>query len=224
MVENSELIYKPITDKTYRRLIARYVSNCNFNTGAWIAGGSVRKVWFDLPWEHQDIDMFFSSQTQFELMQTELTEKLPSDNTATEPLFLDLNFNNIAVKTARYSEYETDNAVTYTIYTDSEFDHQMFKIQAIKRYFPSNINELFQSFDFTVTQFATDGKIMVTTRQALKDCEERRLQMIKGTSRPINALRTIKYSAYGFEPVDDLMREVVTSLANGDEVMIADDY
>jgi hypothetical protein len=139
--------------------------------------------------------------------------------------FFDFNvLNTTAVKSPSVSEYETGNAVTFTVYTDKEFDHEHFKIQAIKRYFVNNINELFQSFDFTVTQFATDGNIMVTTRQALQDCEEKRLQMIKGTSRPVNALRTIKYTAYGFEPIDTLMEEVVTALANGDEVMIADDY
>lgn len=222
MADVSELVYKSITNETYKRLIARFVPDCDFNTGAWIAGGSVRKVWFDLPWEDQDIDLFFASEEQFQLTKNKLTERMPKP----EPVsFFDFNvLNTAAVKSPSVSEYETGNAVTFTIYTDKEFDHEHFKIQAIKRYFVNNINELFQSFDFTVTQFATDGNIMVTTRQALKDCEEKRLQMIEGTSRPINALRTIKYTAYGFEPIDALMEEVVTALANGDEVMIADDY
>lgn len=222
MADVSELVYKSITNETYKRLIARFVPDCDFNTGAWIAGGSVRKVWFDLPWEGQDIDLFFASEEQFQLTKNKLTERMPKP----EPVsFFDFNvLNTAAVKSPSVSEYETGNAVTFTIYTDKEFDHEHFKIQAIKRYFVNNINELFQSFDFTVTQFATDGNIMVTTRQALKDCEEKRLQMIEGTSRPINALRTIKYTAYGFEPIDALMEEVVTALANGDEVMIADDY
>lgn len=222
MADVSELVYKPITNETYKRLIKRFVPDCDFKTGAWIAGGSVRKVWFDLPWEDQDIDLFFASEEQFQLAKNKLTENVPKP----EPVsFFDFNvLNTTAVKSPSVSEYETGNAVTFTVYTDKEFDHEHFKIQAIKRYFVNNINELFQSFDFTVTQFATDGNIMVTTRQALQDCEEKRLQMIKGTSRPVNALRTIKYTAYGFEPIDTLMEEVVTALANGDEVMIADDY
>jgi hypothetical protein len=223
MADVSELVYKPITDKTYRRLIKQFIPHCNFKTGAWVAGGSVRKVWFDLPWESQDIDLFFANQDQFDQLKTHLSKIPITDNTA---IFdLDLNFQSIApLKSTNLAEYETNNAVTYTVYTDKEFDHKPFKIQAIKRYFVNNINELFQSFDFTVTQFATDGKIMVTTRQALKDCEEKRLQMIEGTARSINALRTIKYTAYGFEPVDALMEQVITALSNGEEVMIADDY
>lgn len=224
MADDSELVYKPITNETYRRLIERFVPDCNFKTGFWIAGGSVRKVWFDLPWEDQDIDLFFASETQFQLTKTNLVGKLPKSEPVSLSLF-DFNVTEaLPVKMSSVSEYETANAVTYTVYTDSEFDHKPFKIQAIKRYFVNNINELFDSFDFTVTQFATDGKIMVTTRQALQDCEQKRLQMIPETSRPINALRTIKYTAYGFEPVDELMRDVVSALANGDEVMIADDY
>jgi len=222
MADDSELVYKPITDTTYRRLIERFVPNCNFKTGAWIAGGSVRKVWFGLPWDTQDIDLFFASEEQFQLTKSSLVEKMPEPASAS--LFEFDTFSALPIKIASVSEYETNNAVTYTLYTDKEFDHRIFKIQTIKRYFVNNIKELFQSFDFTVTQFATDGKIMVTTRQALRDCEEKRLQMIPDTSRSINALRTIKYCAYGFEPVDELMRDVVTALANGDEVMIADDY
>lgn len=225
MAEDSELLYKTITDEKYKRLIRKYITKCDFNTGAWIAGGSVRKVWFDLPWEHQDIDLFFANETQFEQMKQHLTKTVPTD--ATVEFNLDLNLGggmNLIAQKANLTEFETGNAVTYTVYTDKEFDHQMYKIQAIKRYFPSNIKELFQSFDFTVTQFATDGNVMVTTRQALKDCEDKRLQMIEGTTRPVNGLRTIKYTAYGFEPVDELMRELVTALATGDEVMIADDY
>lgn len=222
MADVSELVYKPITDKTYRRLIKRFIPDCNFKTGAWIAGGSVRKVWFDLPWEDQDIDLFFANEEQFQFTKNNLTKRMPKSDVVSLFNFNDLN--TAAVKSPSVNEYETGNAVTYTIYTDKEFDDKTFKIQAIKRYFVNNINELFQSFDFTVTQFATDGNVMVTTRQALQDCEEKRLQMIEGTSRPVNALRTIKYTAYGFEPVDALMEEVVTALANGDEVMIADDY
>lgn len=222
MADVSELVYKPITNDTYKRLIKQFVPDCDFNTGAWIAGGSVRKVWFDLPWEDQDIDLFFASEEQFQLAKSKLTERMPKSDVVSLFNFNDLNA--AAVKSPSVSEYETGNAVTFTIYTDKEFDHEHFKIQAIKRYFVNNINELFQSFDFTVTQFATDGNIMVTTRQALQDCEEKRLQMIEGTTRPVNALRTIKYTAYGFEPIDALMEEVVTALANGDEVMIADDY
>ena len=222
MADDSELVYKPIANEKYRSLIKKFVPQCDFKTGAWIAGGSVRKVWFDLPWENQDIDLFFSSTEQFSSFSKAITSKLPK---APETTFdLDLNLLSVAAKSTGVSEYETGNAVTYTVYTDKEFDHHTFKIQAIKRYFVNNISELFQSFDFTVTQFVTDGNIMVTTRQALKDCEDKRLQMIENTSRPINALRTIKYTAYGFEPVDQLMQEVVTALANGDEVMIADDY
>jgi hypothetical protein len=222
MVDVSELVYKPITNDTYKRLIKQFVPDCDFNTGAWIAGGSVRKVWFDLPWEDQDIDLFFASEEQFQLAKNKLTERMPKSDVVSLFNFNDLN--SAPVKSPSVNEYETGNAVTFTIYTDKEFDHEHFKIQVIKRYFVNNINELFQSFDFTVTQFATDGNIMVTTRQALQDCEEKRLQMIEGTARPVNALRTIKYTAYGFEPIDALMEEVVTALANGDEVMIADDY
>lgn len=215
MAENSNLLYIPVTDSKFKHILAKYV-DCNLQSGAWVAGGSVRKLWFGLPWTDQDIDIFFANIEQYQAFADSMTPHIESAT----PFTFDLN-----IMAAKHSSvaYETANATTYTMSDDSLSD-SLFKLQAIKRYFVQNIHELFSSFDFTVTQFATDGNIIVTTQEAVDDCENHRLRMIADTTRQFSVLRMTKYTAYGFEPDDELMKQAVTALANNEAVMIEDDY
>jgi len=208
----------PVTDSKFKNILAKYVK-CNLQEGAWVAGGSVRKLWFGLPWADQDIDVFFVNVEQFQEFADSMAPHVEATN-ATTPFAFD--FNVMVAKPASVG-YETGNAITYTL-SDETLSDNLFKIQAIKRYFVKDIQELFSSFDFTVTQFVTDGNIIVTTREALEDCENHRLRMITDTTRQFSVLRMTKYTAYGFEPDDDLMKQAVTALANNEAVMIEDDY
>ena len=210
----------PVTDSKFKDILAKYV-NCNLHGGAWVAGGSVRKLWFGLPWSDQDIDVFFANVEQFQMFADSMNTHTESTN-ATVPFSFDFNNVSLLAKPAS-AAYETTNAITYTL-SDDTLSDKLFKIQAIKRYFVQDIQELFSSFDFTVTQVVTDGNIIVPTREALDDCENHRLRMITDTTRQFSVLRMTKYTAYGFEPDDDLMKQAVTALANNEAVMIEDDY
>ena len=210
----------PVTDSKFKKIVGKYIP-CNFHGGAWIAGGSVRKLWVGLPWTDQDIDVFFANIEQYQTFANSMKTHVEATD-ATTPFSFDFNDMSILAKPASVA-YETGNATTYTLSDDTMSD-KAFKIQAIKRYFVQDIQELFKSFDFTVTQFVTDGNIIVTTRDAVDDCERHRLRMIHDTSRQFSVLRMTKYTAYGFEPDDDLMKQAVTALANNEAVMIEDDY
>lgn len=220
MADNSNLLYMPVTDSKFKKIVDKYVP-CNFHSGAWIAGGSVRKLWFGLPWTDQDIDVFFANIEQYQTFADSMNTHTESAN-ASVPVSFDFNNVSLLAKPAS-AAYESNNAMTYTL-SDETMCAELFKIQAIKRYFVQDIQELFKSFDFTVTQFVTDGNIIVTTRDAVDDCEHRRLRMIQDTSRQFSVLRMTKYTAYGFEPDDNLMKQAVTALANNEAVMIEDDY
>ena len=217
MADNSNLLYMPVTDTKFKDILTKYVK-CNLQDGAWVAGGSVRKLWFGLPWHDQDIDIFFANVEQYQ----EFADRMNTHVESSIPVPFVFDFNNMVAKQPSIS-FETANAITYTI-SDDNLSDSLFKLQAIKRYFVKDIHELFLSFDFTATQFATDGNIIVTTQEAVDDCERHQLRMIKDTTRPFNVLRMTKYTAYGFEPEDNLMKQAVSALANNEAVMIDDDY
>lgn len=223
MAAFSDLIYKPLPDGIYKRIIEDF-GCADLRNGPWISGGSVRKVWFDLPWIEQDIDYFFRSKVAFDGFVDKINKRYGNSddlsifNTEPSPL-----------KTPYMTCYSTDNANTYTFEQFSLVDEivnldQRFKMQAIKKYFPESLDELFGTFDFNVCQFAADGKMMVATRAAVEDCEAGRLDMVPNTTRKANVVRIAKYCAYGFSPVDSLMETALQSMANDEPLVMADDY
>lgn len=231
MAATSELIQKAVPDGVYKKLIEHFGS-VDLENGGWISGGSVRKIWYDLPWMEQDIDYFFDSPTAFDSFSKKIQVMYdhPQDISVAEN-----PWSSLATKQTPYmSCYSTNNANTYTF---EQFDLSMddsgnqsailemrIKIQAIKKYFPATLEDLFTSFDFTVCQFATDGKTMVATRSAVEDCESGRLAMVPNTVRKMNLVRVAKYCAYGFSPSDELMEMVLKAISNDEPMVIDDDY
>lgn len=231
MAGSSELVYKPLPDGTYKQIIQHF-GRVNLEEGSWISGGSVRKVWFDLPWMDQDVDYFFNSRAAFDDMTSEISRRY--ENSVGSVSLLGYNdLDPIKKSSTHMSCYSTDNANTYTFERFGLIDasgketanlEMRFKMQAIKKYFPSSLEELFGTFDFTVCQFATDGNTMVATRSALEDCEHNRLTMVPDTTRRISVLRLAKYSAYGFNPNDDLMKGAISAMANDEPLGELDEY
>ena len=227
MAEASELVYKTVPDGLYKNLISQF-GGVDLDNGGWISGGSVRKVWFDLPWAEQDVDYFFNSRQGFVGFVKGISDRYENRQTSM-PFDIDA-----PVKKSTYMTcYSTDNANTYTFeqfnladqaVTDSADTELRIKLQTIKKYFPASLRELFSSFDFTVCQFATDGKMMVATRSAVDDCESGRLVMVPESPRKLNVVRMAKYCAYGFSPTDDMMETAINSLANNEALEMVDDY
>jgi hypothetical protein len=225
MADRSELIYRPLPEGVYKQIIRKF-GNVDLSYGGWISGGSVRKVWFDLPWMDQDVDYFFCSKTAFDQFTGGISKEYDNNDqrdvvsVLCEPMLQKRPF---------MTCYSTDNAHTYTFEQFGLSDQQAtlelrFKMQAIKKYFPSSLAELFGSFDFTVCQFATDGRMMVATRAAVEDCELRKLMMVPNTPRKISVLRLAKYCAYGFDPDDAMMESALAAMANDEPLGEIDEY
>lgn len=238
----SELVYKTLDDRKLRAVIDT-LGHTDFMSGGWIAGGAARKAWYNLDWSDQDVDYFFANEQQYQSFNESIESKskkyevefgIPStiDNgiwsgahTATTTA--------VELKPIKsVTCYSTDNANTYT-FSDIELaagtyditdDTHSLKIQAIKKYYPSSLRELFATFDFTVCQFATDGKILVATKAAIEDCDLNRLVMVPDTPRKATALRILKYATYGFNPSDNMMSDALNRLVNNEEDMINDQY
>lgn len=201
-----KLIEKPVTDGRYKKVVSRVA---DFEFGPWVAGGSVRKVWEEKPWNRQDIDFFFASPTQFRTFADRVSE-----------------FGKIEYK------HETDNAVTYKIYTgpyrqkQSMFDslksvisldeqdpslnpENWLNVQFVRRKFYASFEDLLNDFDINIAQFVTDGNIMRATEQALVNAENKLLRLNPMSTKGIKPLRFAKYCAYGYKPTLELFSDVV---------------
>lgn len=216
MADRSELTYRPLPDGIYKQIIKRF-GNVDLQYGGWISGGSVRKIWFDLPWMDQDVDYFFHSKMAFDQFIASIDRDY-GNNDNYRDVFSIFNEPVLKKRGPFMTCYSTDNANTYTFEQFSLNDQEAklelrFKMQAIKKYFPASLEELFGSFDFTVCQFATDGNMMVATKAAVEDCYNQMLKMVPDTPRKISVMRLAKYCAYGFNPEDSLMQSALSSLS-----------
>jgi hypothetical protein len=182
------MITKPVTDDDFRDLLEWI---CCWETGPWVAGGSVRKVWSGNPWKAQDVDFFFRDPEQYEYFD----DILPA---------LDQN-----IKTYHNSQ----NAVTYLVQLRSG---EEVKIQAIRKQFYPTIQAVLDDFDFNLAQFASDGIKMITTDAALDDIKNNRIRLNPQSTKKTNPLRVLKYAAYGFDPNPELFIEAAKNLAAGE--------
>lgn len=222
MVVNSNWICKPVTDILFKTVV-KEIANFNIGIGPWIAGGCVRKLWQDIEWRHEDIDIFFKDETQFDRF---------ANKVKTKKSFADV-FNSVNMlpdprtgKTHFSIQHDTNNAKTYSVSVDGINGNNAFKVQAIRKFFPESAIALIEDFDWTICQFVSDGRHMWATPEAIEGITNNHLVLSKTSTRGIKALRLIKYLAYGFEVDDDIVINMLNMLDNTkfrDEVL-EDDY
>lgn len=170
-------------------IVANYIENLNIDNGPWIAGGAVRNILMGNPLNCSDIDIF-----------------------------------NPDVETYNRTTLNIKGAITRTIdgmVEMSIIDRNMNKnyhIQSIYFKPHANIETLLNSFDFTVSQFATDGKYLITTEQALDDLTNKTIRYIKTGDFHLHKAyyRMAKYCSYGFTPTDETLRLAFGSLGEND--------
>lgn len=142
--------------------------------GAVVAGGAALSWFQGNEVGPRDIDLWFRESKNLEKMSNHLHD----------------------VKEARLS-YDTDNAETWKI----ELKNKEYQIQLIKNRLYSDVYDLFNVFDITVCQVATDGFSWWYGDNFLQDLNNKRLRIIKTT--PNSMKRLIKYWSYGFQPTDE---------------------
>ena len=163
-----------VEDQRFTNAINHFIT-LDLNNGPFIAGGSVRKLWQNLNWQNQDIDVWCMSKEQYELVFKKLWAK----------------------KFKR--KFETRYATTFEFVSPLN-KRTPFKIQIIKKPFDS-IEKIFDYFDFTVCQFATDGKTIIASEEAIVDCHKNLINYIPSEKRSkLKLKRIMKYVAYGFYP------------------------
>ncbi len=83
------------------------------------------------------------------------------------------------------------------------------KIQCIKLFYPTSIENLFNEFDFSICQFAYDGIQLYFTKQAIKDAKKKRLSLVKITKPISTMVRLNKYIAKGYYVPDSTYKALV---------------
>lgn len=169
-----------ITDSLVRLIADRI--RLRLDTGPWLAGGSVRKLYLNEYLGDSDWDFFFSNDQQF--------------NHAVDTMDK-LGINKIIV---------TENAITFKHYQTGTV------IQFIKR-LSNDVDDLFNSFDFSVAQCATDGLTYRFGEYTLQDLKSNRLRYIPDHVRSSIIARVIKYRIYGYVMDEELAELLDSNLA-----------
>lgn len=92
-------------------------------------------------------------------------------------------------------------------------------IQAIRFRFYASAEEVIDSFDYTITQFALDKTELVTTPEALWDLGRKKLAIHKVTYPVATMRRMLKYTQQGFTACGGCMAQLLRDTASSPEVM-----
>ena len=204
-------VRKEINDRLVST-VADIVGGCDLEKGPWIAGGCARRLWFGQDWVKKDVDFFFSNKEDFNNAVKNVEKHsvdIPRENESNS--FGD----GMLLLRKSNPKIHTENASTYEINL-KEFNNITVTLQLIKKNWHKDLLSLFENFDFTICQFATDGKTVIAPVYAEKDCNLKVLRQLESSKRRISVRRVIKYSMYGFEPSRDIMKDLVDRYANKD--------
>jgi len=146
--------------------------------GPWIAGGSIRKIATNDTNIHNSDIDIFSPNKEIMEWLIAYFDK--------KTIFAQKN----------------DGDYTY------KYDGKFYKIQVVKHFFYKSVEELLDSFDFTATMFASDGKTVVYTQQAMIDAQMKKL-VFHGDHEKCRPMRLLKYSKKGFLPVPGMLPAIL---------------
>lgn len=180
----SEFIERPGID-TSRFYNAISVIKPNLE-GPWLAGGSIRRM-IDGDTTQSDYDVFFASRAQLDLWLERIKKH---DN---------------IIKI----DERQDN--TTIMLKDGE---HTFEIQAIHVAFYENAEQVIDSFDFTICQFATNGTQLYAGKYSLYDLGKKRLVVHRITYPIASMRRMIKYVKQGFYACNGFMETFLRTVVD----------
>lgn len=165
----------------------------NLPSGAWVAGGAIRRTLIKQPLD-SDFDFFFRSEDA--LKQWELS--LPSTL-------------RLVRETAHHKHWRGTVG-------DSSLP---VDIQAIRFRWYDSAEAVIDSFDYTITQFCLDGSDLVTSPEALWDLGRRRLAIHRVTYPVATMRRMLKYGKQGFTACGGCMATLLRETARSPEALAA---
>lgn len=174
--------------------------------GPWVAGGAVRRTMTGEPLT-SDIDFFFRSNRQYNNFLEEamsLGTKLISSN--------DMNVS--MVLPADYS--------TLHLQGTPKTAQEELKVQAIKFRYYESLEQVIDSFDFTLSQFGFDGEYIYMSDFALWDVARKKIVPHKITYATSSLRRLLKYGAQGFSVCSGGLSEILEQVVETPEIIEAD--
>jgi len=155
-------------------------------SSCWLAGGAIRRTILNKSLEEADFDFFFKDEESLISFQNDLE-------------------NDDFIKVS-----ENEKNITYSKICE---DGTKIKLQCIFFQFYETIEDVIDSFDFTITQFAYDGKDMYCGEYSLFDLTRGKLALHKLTFGVATVRRLIKYTQQGFTAcggcLTDILQKVV---------------
>lgn len=148
--------------------------------GPWIAGGAIRRTLLQDDL-NSDIDFFFRDAEQKQA------------------------FNDKLLESGGWLISEKDHATTYGV----KVDHNTVIVQAVTMAYYPTVVDVIDSFDFTITQFAYDGKDLVCGPFSLWDLARKRLALHKLTFGVSTVRRLIKYTRQGFTACGGVLASIL---------------
>lgn len=110
--------------------------------------------------------------------------------------------------------FETENSISYT--------YQNVTLQAVKIQFYASLEEVIDSFDFTICQFGYDGSQFVIGNYSLFDTFRKRLVLHKLTYPVPTIRRLIKYTKQGYYACAGSMQSILEAVVQNPTLMDSD--
>jgi len=177
-----------LTDRKYPNQHIIGLLELDIERGPWICGGAALSLYTKTP--VNDIDVYF--RDSFSRDATKHRLKLEDDTIVT---------------------YDSENAVTLRLSEKTDYDPILHKVQLIKKQNFKTVQEVFDSFDFSVCKIATDGRgNFVTLPRAIADIGARKLTCDNFVADSfIN--RWAKYTMYGYEMDPETFKQCAKSIS-----------
>lgn len=159
----------------------------------WIAGGALRRTLINMPLD-SDVDYFFSSEQSFKEFCSELEE--------------------LGAKETASNEHQKTFAITV--------GKKDILVQGIRINYYESIEDVLDSFDFTITQFGYDGESLYCGDYSLWDLSRRKLALHKLTYGVSTVRRMIKYTKQGFTACNGAFVSILEAVANDPQLIEAE--
>lgn len=161
--------------------------------GPWCAGGALRRTLLKQPLD-SDFDFFFQSADALAAWEERLPDSLK-----------------LVRETTHHKHWRGSVGGS-----DLPID-----VQAIRFRFYETAEQVIDSFDYTITQFALDGFELVTTPHALWDLGRKKLAIHRVTYPVATMRRLLKYGAQGFTACAGCMATLLKETASNPEALAA---
>lgn len=161
--------------------------------GVWLAGGAVRDTLSGTALS-SDIDLFFKNSELFKVYRKKLEDM------------------------GAVLKRSTDSHKTFTL----TIEEKEYEIQLIHIAYHPSVEALLDSFDFTICQFATDGKNLYSGDYSLFDLARKRIAIHKITFGVSSMRRLIKYTNKGFYACSGCLTEFLTAVADDRQIINSD--